>query len=83
LICNGFKPESIGATLHVSRAMVNSHLQDLYHTFHVESRDELIRTAFAIQLVTDKDLIFYDRGKKIGPLPEWAAAKLKMKMRRY
>jgi DNA-binding NarL/FixJ family response regulator len=78
MICNGFIPESIGATLHISRAAVNYHLDKLYRTFCVENREELIRTAFALKLVTDKDLVFYDRKKEVEPLPEWAAAKLKM-----
>jgi DNA-binding NarL/FixJ family response regulator len=83
LICNGFKPESIGATLHISRSAVNYHLNDLYNTFHAGDREELIRTAFALKLVTDKDLVFFDRKKSIGPLPEWAAVKLKMGRRKY
>jgi DNA-binding NarL/FixJ family response regulator len=82
MICNGFIPERIGDTLQVSRATVNYHLQELYDTFHVKSREELIRTAFALNLVTDKDLIFHDRDKNIEPLPEWAAVKMKMNRKR-
>jgi DNA-binding CsgD family transcriptional regulator len=78
LICNGFIAESIGAALHISRAMVNSHLDRLYKTFHVTNREELIKTAFGLKLVTDKDLVFYDRDRKTGVLPEWAEIRKKM-----
>jgi hypothetical protein len=47
----------------------------------VENREGLMRTVFALGLVTDRDLVFCDRGKDIGPLPEWAAVKLKMERR--
>jgi DNA-binding CsgD family transcriptional regulator len=71
-ICNGFIPERIGDIMHISRATVNWHLKGLYDTFHVKNREELVKTAFALKLVSDKDLIFYDREGKAGPLPEWA-----------
>jgi ATP/maltotriose-dependent transcriptional regulator MalT len=58
LACNGFIIDNIGDTLHVSRATVNWHLGKLYDIFHVDSRDNLIKTAFVMKLVTDKDLIF-------------------------
>jgi hypothetical protein len=44
----------------------------------VESREDLVKTAFALKLVTDKDLIFYERKTKIERLPEWAAVKQRM-----
>jgi DNA-binding CsgD family transcriptional regulator len=78
LICNGFIAERIGATLHASRATVNYNLDRLYKAFHVGSREELIRMAFALKLVTDKDLIFYDRKTKIEGLPEWVVRKQRM-----
>jgi DNA-binding NarL/FixJ family response regulator len=80
LICNGFIPDSIGWTLHISRSAVNFHLNELYNTFHAGSREELIKTVFALKLVTDKDLIFHDRRKEIT-LPEWAAVKQKINRR--
>jgi DNA-binding NarL/FixJ family response regulator len=81
LICNGFIPEKIGETMHVSRATVNFHLKQLYKAFHTETREELVKTAFSLKVITDKDLVFYDRENKIGPLPEWAATKQKMQRR--
>jgi DNA-binding NarL/FixJ family response regulator len=81
LICNGFIADHIGSTMHISRAAVNWHLTELYNTFHVKKREELIRTAFNLKLVTDKDLIFYDWKKKIAELPEWAVIKQRMNRR--
>jgi DNA-binding NarL/FixJ family response regulator len=81
MICNGFIPNSIAGTLHVSRATVNWHLRELYNTFHVDSREELIKIAFSLKLVTDRDLIFHDREKISEPLPEWAVIKQKMNRR--
>jgi DNA-binding NarL/FixJ family response regulator len=78
LVCNGFTAESIGKTLYISRATVNWHLDKLYKIFHADGREALIRAAFALKLVTDKDLIFYDREKKIEGLPEWAAVRKKL-----
>jgi DNA-binding CsgD family transcriptional regulator len=81
LICNGFIAERVGSTLHISRAAVNYILDRLYKTFHVNSREELIRMAFALKLITERDLIFYDRKARIGPLPEWAVIKQRMSRR--
>jgi DNA-binding NarL/FixJ family response regulator len=81
LICNGFIPDSIAGTLHVSRATVNWHLRELYNTFHTDNREELVKTAFTLKLVTDRDLIFYDREMVIDPLPEWAVIKQKINRR--
>jgi DNA-binding NarL/FixJ family response regulator len=80
-ICNGFSPESIADTLHVSRSTVNWHLRELYNTFHAKNREELVKTVFSLKLVTDKDLVFYDREKLGKPLPEWAVLKQKMNRR--
>jgi DNA-binding CsgD family transcriptional regulator len=82
LVCNGFIPEHIGKNMHISRATVNWHLKEMYHTFHVSSREELEKAAFSLKLVTDKDLVFYDdREPKPEPLPEWAVRKQKMERR--
>jgi DNA-binding NarL/FixJ family response regulator len=81
LICNGFIIDSIGETLHISRAGVNWQLRELYDTFHADNREGLVKVAFALKLVTDADLIFYDRKTKIEGLPEWAAVRRKINKR--
>jgi DNA-binding NarL/FixJ family response regulator len=76
LLCNGFPAESIGAELHVSRKTVYNDMDKLYDTFNVRNRDEMVARAWELQLVTQKDMRFFDR-KQEKPLPEWAAVKQK------
>ncbi|MDR1617002.1 MAG: LuxR C-terminal-related transcriptional regulator [Syntrophomonadaceae bacterium] len=78
MICNGYIPENIGDTLQISRRTVNWHLRDLYNIFHVKNREELVKVAFSLKLVTEKDLVFHDREHFNSPLPAWAAAKKKI-----
>jgi DNA-binding NarL/FixJ family response regulator len=78
LICNGFIIDSIGATLHISRATVNWHLEKLYDIFHADSRGRLVSAAFATKTVTEKDLIFYERNMNGEALPEWATVQQKI-----
>jgi two-component system secretion system response regulator SalR len=77
LLCCGFIPVHIGEALHISKRTVDNHLNSLYNTFHVGSREEMIALAWEMELVTPKDIRFYDRKKERGPLPEWAAVKRK------
>jgi hypothetical protein len=46
----------------------------LYDTFNVRNRDEMVARAWELQLVTEKDMRFFDRRQE-KPLPEWAAVK--------
>jgi DNA-binding CsgD family transcriptional regulator len=78
LVCNGFIIDRIADTLHVSRATVNWHLDKLYKVFHVDGREDLVKLAFATKLVTDSDMIFYERETKTEGLPEWAAVRKKL-----
>jgi DNA-binding NarL/FixJ family response regulator len=77
LLCNGFPAESIGAELQLSRKTVYNDMDRLYATFHVRNRDELVAKAWELQLVTEKDMRFFDRRGEPEPLPEWAAVKQK------
>jgi DNA-binding NarL/FixJ family response regulator len=74
LLCNGFPAESIGAELHLSRKTVYNHMDRLCDTFNVRNRDEMVARAWELQLVTEKDMCFFDRRRE-KPLPEWAAVK--------
>jgi DNA-binding NarL/FixJ family response regulator len=82
-LCNGFTADSIGKELHLSRKIVYNNIDRLYDTFDVTCRDEMVAKAWALQLVTEKDMRFLDRRKEAAPLPEWAAAKIKMGRREY
>ena len=74
-LCNGIKPEMIAEKLHVSRKTVDWHIEELFKTFDVQSREELISLAFYLEIVTKDDLCFFDRKKKGKPLPKWAEVK--------
>jgi DNA-binding NarL/FixJ family response regulator len=90
MLCCGFTPESIGEKLFIKRATVFRTLADLYKTFHVQSREEMVALAWQLELVTAKDIKFYDDRagnvllapksriiKSEMPLPEWAEIKMK------
>jgi DNA-binding NarL/FixJ family response regulator len=78
LLCKGFLPKDIGASLQVSRNTVTYHLKRLYRMFHVNNREGMVAMAWELDLVTKKD-VFYERGQDIGPLPVWAAVKMRRK----
>ncbi|MDR0474510.1 MAG: LuxR C-terminal-related transcriptional regulator [Treponema sp.] len=63
LLCNGFSINEIGDCLHISRRTVDGHLEELYSSFCVHSREGLIRNAFCLGAVTKDDLCFYPRNK--------------------
>jgi DNA-binding NarL/FixJ family response regulator len=83
LLCNGFTADSIGKELHLSRKTVYNDMDRLYAAFNVKCRDEMVAKAWELRLVTEKDMRFFDRRKEAAPLPEWAAAKIKMERREY
>jgi DNA-binding CsgD family transcriptional regulator len=79
-LCNGFLPDDIGALLHINRNTVNGHLKELYRMFHVQNREGMVAMAWDLGIVTNQDRCFYSRRRdNTGPLPEWAAVKLKMR----
>jgi DNA-binding NarL/FixJ family response regulator len=81
LMCNGFEAESIGEELGITRNTIYSHLDRLYNTFNVHCREEMVALAWELELVTEKDMRFFDRRKKLEPLPEWAAVKQRLNRR--
>ena len=76
-LCNGTKPEDIAKNLQISRRTVDWHIEEMFKTFDVQSREELISAAFYLDLVTKDDLFFFDRKNKRRPLPKWADVKIK------
>jgi DNA-binding NarL/FixJ family response regulator len=77
-LCCGFIPEHIGDEMHITGRTVTTHLRDLYKTFHVKNREEMVARAWELGLVTEKDMRFIDRKRNDVPLPEWAAVKQKL-----
>jgi len=74
LLCCGFVPDRIADVLHIARSTVNCHLVNLYNTFHVQNREEMIALAWELEMVSKKDIRFYNEKKnKLGiDFPEWA-----------
>jgi DNA-binding NarL/FixJ family response regulator len=75
MLCCGFVPAHIGAVMHITRKTVNNHLKTLYNIFHVNNREEMVAVAWTIDLVTKKDIRFYDRKRECKRFPEWVAIK--------
>jgi DNA-binding NarL/FixJ family response regulator len=89
-LCCGFTPESMGEKMFITRATVFRTLANLYGTFHVKSREEMVALAWQLGLVTVNDIKFHDDRaanvllapqsriiKSNRQLPEWAEIKLK------
>ncbi|MDR2943069.1 MAG: LuxR C-terminal-related transcriptional regulator [Treponema sp.] len=77
MLCCGCTTDKIGEALHISRRTVYNHLNSLYSAFHAGSREEMVALAWEMELVTTKDIMFYNRKKERSQLPEWAVVKLK------
>jgi DNA-binding NarL/FixJ family response regulator len=77
MLCCGCTTYQIGEVLHISRKTVYNHLNGLYVAFHAGNREEMIALAWEMELVTTKDIMFYNRKKERKPLPEWATVKRK------
>ena len=75
MLCCGIIPLQIGEILNISKRTVDNHLNSLYRTFHVGSREEMVALAWEMELVTPKDIRLYNKKKERLPLPEWAAMK--------
>jgi DNA-binding CsgD family transcriptional regulator len=77
MLCCGCSTDQIGEAPDISRRTVYNYLNSLYSVFHAGSREEMIALAWEMELVTTKDIMFYNRKKKRKLLPEWAAVKRK------
>jgi DNA-binding CsgD family transcriptional regulator len=81
-LCNGILLDEIAGNLHISRRTVDWHVEELFKTFDVQSREELISTAFCLEIITKDDLCFFNRKTKSKPLPKWAVIKQQTSRRR-
>ncbi|MDR0474147.1 MAG: LuxR C-terminal-related transcriptional regulator [Treponema sp.] len=72
LACNGFSPLEIGDCLHISKRTAEGHLNALYNTFCVHTREELISNAFYLGVVIREDLCFRRKSRQPDSLPMWA-----------
>ena len=78
MLCNGLSIKSIVENLYISKATVELHIKDLLKIFHCSGREELIKTAFCLDIFTKDDLCFCDTNFKIDELPNWAKTQITM-----
>ena len=72
MLCNGFTIKRIEDDLHVCKATVENHIKELKKIFNCRGREELIKTAFCLDIVSKKDLCFSDTSYQNTELPDWA-----------
>jgi len=72
MIGNGFDAKRIGDTLHITKRTVQWHINELYRIFHAQNKEELIKTALCMDILTKNDLCFYGKRIRTGKLPAWA-----------
>ncbi|GBU26560.1 hypothetical protein R84B8_00070 [Treponema sp. R8-4-B8] len=63
MLCCGCIPDRIREILNKSIRTVYNQLNGLYNAFHVSNRGEMIALAWEMELVTPKDIHFYNRKK--------------------
>lgn len=81
MICNGYSREKIGKLLHITSYTICYHIKELMKIFHVHSREELIKTAYCLDIVTKNNLSFNADKKLIASLPDWARVQIKINRR--
>jgi DNA-binding NarL/FixJ family response regulator len=74
-VCNGFATLDIAANLNIGKRTVEWHVNDLYQTFHVRNKEELIRVAVYLDIVTKDDMRFFRGRREPVELPQWAKVK--------
>jgi DNA-binding NarL/FixJ family response regulator len=78
MLCCGLEMKSIGNSLHIHERTVYHFLEFLYSTFHVSTREEMVALAWDLELITKKDVRFYDHKRDKENIPEWAKIQIKV-----
>ncbi|MCL2044593.1 MAG: LuxR C-terminal-related transcriptional regulator [Treponema sp.] len=81
MLCNGYTKKKMQNELQISEYTVHYHLKELMSIFHVHSREDLIKVAFCLDIITKKQLRFHENRDLIASLPEWARAQITMNRR--
>jgi DNA-binding NarL/FixJ family response regulator len=77
MICNGFSIKSMEKELQVGKFTVDHHIKELKSIFHVHTREELIKAAHCLNIVTKRHLGFYENRNIVSALPDWARAQIR------
>jgi len=78
MICNGTTKEKMCEKLNISMYTIYYHISDLFNIFHVNTREELIRTAYCLDIVKKNNLGFKENKKVTASLPDWARVQMKI-----
>ena len=81
MLCNGFTKKKMQKELQISDYTVHYHLKELMSIFHVHSREDLIKVAFCIGLITINHLCFHENRDLIASLPKWARLQIEINRR--
>ena len=83
MLCNGFSKEKMQHDLHISGYTVHFHIKKLMSTFHVHSREELIKASICLDIVNKNHLYFHDNKKVLETLPDWAKVQIEFNRKLY
>jgi DNA-binding NarL/FixJ family response regulator len=76
MLCCGFSIKRIIGRLHIGKVTVEKHIKELLKIFNSRGREELIKTAYCLEIFTKNDLRFFDTGYNDDYLPDWARAQI-------
>jgi DNA-binding NarL/FixJ family response regulator len=76
MLCNGFSIRRIEDNLHICKVTVEKHIKELLKIFNCRGREELIKTAYSLDIFSKSELRFYDLGYNIADLPDWAGTQI-------
>jgi DNA-binding NarL/FixJ family response regulator len=72
MLCCGFSIKRIESDLHIGKTTVELHIRELMKIFNSRGREELIKTAYCLEIFSRQDLGFNDTDYNNIKLPEWA-----------
>jgi DNA-binding NarL/FixJ family response regulator len=72
MLCCGFSINRIEERLHICKVTVEKHIKELLKIFNSRGREELIKTAYCLDIFSKNELRFYDTGYNNTGLPDWA-----------
>jgi DNA-binding CsgD family transcriptional regulator len=78
MLCNGYSRKKMQIELQISEFTVHYHIKELMSIFHVHSREDLIKIAHCLDIVTKKHLCFYENKKYLSALPDWARKQIEI-----
>lgn len=78
MLCDGLSLEAIGEKMQLSKTTIKQHLKNLRSLFHVHTREELVKVAICLDIVSKKQLNYVTNKKLIASLPDWARTQIEI-----